>query len=34
VVQAYDASGVLSEYSIEATGSLPLYPVYLPLIIR
>lgn len=34
VVQAYDAGGVLSEYSAEVTGSLPLFNLYLPLIRR
>jgi hypothetical protein len=34
VVQSYDASGVLSEYSAETIGILPLYSVYLPLVRR
>lgn len=34
VVQSYDASGVLSDYSAEVTGLLPLYNLYLPLIRR
>lgn len=34
VVQAYDASGVLSEYSTEAFGSVPLKTLYLPLLRR
>ena len=34
VVQSYDASGVVSDYSVEATGTLALHKVYLPLIRR
>jgi hypothetical protein len=34
VVQAYDSSGVRSVYSSEARGLLPLFRVYLPLVLR
>jgi fibronectin type 3 domain-containing protein len=34
VVQAYDVSGVRSVYSSEGHGLLPLFRVYLPLVLR
>jgi hypothetical protein len=34
VVQAYDTGGVRSVYSVEANGLLPLFRVYLPLMLR
>ena len=34
VVQAYDASGIRSVYSVEASGFLPLFRIYLPLVVR
>jgi hypothetical protein len=34
VVQSYDASGVLSDYSAETPGILPMYQVYLPIVRR
>ncbi len=34
VVQTYDASGVRSAYSAEANGLLPLFRLYLPVILR
>jgi hypothetical protein len=34
VVQAYDAGGIRSVYSVEANGSLPLFRIHLPLVMR
>jgi fibronectin type 3 domain-containing protein len=34
VTQAYDASGIRSVYSAETGGVLPLFRIYLPLVVR